>query len=254
MKKKKKVTIEVIAEAAGVSKTTVSRFLNGYTNLMSEATAKKIQQIIEISDYHPSEYARALKSNKTKQIGIIVSDIFSPWSSAFIGECERELSAHGYTALFLNSNGNAEKEKQYVVALENKGVEGIIVNPASCDDPYLINYSLSGLPIVICDRLIKDYPFDTVIAEVHKPINSLIAHLKEQGFTRPILCSLKKRENYARMLRIQAFREAMNSVYGYCNEEDTRVSTFKRGVSARVFNRRAPLPPLLQGLRMRVRR
>lgn len=220
MVKKKKITIEVIADAAGVSKTTVSRYLNGHTNLMSGATAKKIQNIIELCDYHPSEYARALKSSKTKTIGIIVSDIFSPWSSAFIGACEQELSAHGYTALFVNSNGNIDKEKELVTSLQNRGVEGIVVNPASYNDPYLMNYSLSGMPLVICDRLIKGYPFNAVLAEIRKPINNLIVHLKEQGFTRPILFSLRKRENYARMIRIQAFREAMMEQYGYCNEQD----------------------------------
>lgn len=217
---KKRVTIEEIAEAAGVSKTTVSRYLNGMTHLMSEATAKKIQNIIELCDYHPSVYARALKNNKTKMIGIIVSDIFSPWSSAFIGECERELSAHGYMASFFNSNGCIEKEKELVASLDNRSVEGLIVNPASPSDPYLMNYALSGMPVVVCDRLIQGYPFNAVIAEIRKPIRNMVAHLKEQGFTRPILFSLTKGESYARKLRIQAFREAMLEEYGYFHEAD----------------------------------
>ena len=220
MIKKKKTTIEEIADAAGVSKTTVSRYLNGRTDLMSEATAKKIHNIIELCDYHPSEYARALKNNKTKMIGIIVSDILSPWSSAFIGGCEKELSNHGYTALFFNSNSSIDKEKELVASLDNRGVEGLIVNPASHTDPYLMNYSLSGVPVVICDRLIKGYPFNAVIAEIRKPIRSLVAHLKEQGFTRPVMFTLRHHENYARIMRVQAFCDAMLSEYGYCNEED----------------------------------
>lgn len=232
---KKRVTIEEIAEAAGVSKTTVSRYLNGMTHLMSEATAKKIQNIIELCDYHPSVYARALKNNKTKTIGIIVADIFSPWSSAFIGECEKELSAHGYTALFFNSNGSIEKEKEFVATLDNRSVEGLIVNPSSPSDPYLMNYALSGIPVVICDRLIKGYPFNAVIAEIRKPIRKMIAHLKEQGYTRPVLFALTKRESYARTLRIQAFQEAMLAEYGYCHEED--IFAIETDSSEEVFTR-----------------
>ena len=212
MEKKKKVTIDVIAEAAGVSKTTVSRYLNGRTELMSKATAKKIQNIIELCDYRPSEYARALKNNRTKMIGIIVSDILSPWTSAFIGGCEEVLSEEGYSALFLNSNNSIKKEKELAASLETRGVEGLIVNPASYNDPYLMKYSLSGMPLVICDRLVKDYPFNAVIAGIREPINALIAHLKSQGFTRPVLFSLTKHENYARMIRVKAFKEMIPSI------------------------------------------
>ena len=217
---KKRITIEEIAMAASVSKTTVSRYLNGRTDLMSEATAAKIQNIIELCDYHPSEYARALKNNKTRMIGIIIANILSPWSSAFIGGCEKELSRHGYTALFFNSDNSIEKEKEMVASLDSRGVEGLIVNPVSYSDPYLMNYSLHGVPVVICDCLIKGYPFSAVLAEVREPVRRLIAHLKSQGFTRPIMFTLKKRENYARIMRVQAFRDAMVSEYGYCHEED----------------------------------
>lgn len=235
MEKKKKVTIDVIAEAAGVSKTTVSRYLNGRTELMSKATAKKIQNIIELCDYRPSEYARALKNNRTKMIGIIVSDILSPWTSAFIGGCEEVLSEEGYSALFLNSNNSIKKEKELAASLETRGVEGLIVNPASYNDPYLMKYSLSGMPLVICDRLVKDYPFNAVIAGIREPINALIAHLKSQGFTRPVLFSLTKHENYARMIRVKAFKEAMLAIYGYCNDED--IFNIKNDNSEEVFLR-----------------
>lgn len=217
---KKKVTIDVIAAAAGVSKTTVSRYLNGRTDLMSKETAKKISNIIQLSDYHPSEYARALKNSRTKMIGIIVSDILSPWTSAFIGGCEEILSGYGYSALFLNSNNSLEREKELVASLKTRGVEGLIVNPVSYLDPYLMKYSLSDTPLVICDRLIKDYPFNAVLAGIREPIYKLVAHLKDEGFTRPVIFSLTKHENYARMIRVKTFKEAMLATYGRCDDND----------------------------------
>lgn len=220
MDQKKKITIDVIAEAAGVSKTTVPRFLNGRTELMSKPTAQKIQSIIELCDYHPSEYARALKNNRTKMIGIIVADIRSPWTSAFIAGCEMVLSEHGYSALFLNSGNSIAKEKELVATLKNRGVEGLIVNPASHNDPYLMKYALSDMPLVICDRLIKDYPFNAVVPGIEEPLVKLLTHLKEQGFTRPVLFSLTKQESETRMMRVQPFREAMTVVYGAVREED----------------------------------
>lgn len=218
--KKKKVTIDAVANAAGVSKTTVSRYLNGRTDLMSEATAQKIEQIIALCDYHPSEYARALKSNRTRMVGIIIAEIMNPWSAAIISECGRVLSENGYTPLFFNSNNDLDNEKHLVSLLTSKNVVGLIVNPVSYSDPYLVEYRLRGIPVVLCDRLIRDYPFDAVISEMHDPIHKLISHLKQQGYTRPVFFTQEWQNNYARFSRIEAYRAAMISEFGYCNEDD----------------------------------
>ncbi|MDN6081653.1 MAG: helix-turn-helix domain-containing protein, partial [Leuconostoc sp.] len=71
----KKVTINVIAEMARVSKTTVSRFLNGKFDNMSEATKERIAETIAELDYHPSRQAQALKAKNSLLIGISVADI-----------------------------------------------------------------------------------------------------------------------------------------------------------------------------------
>ena len=73
-----------------------------------------------------------------------------------------------------------------VASLDSRGVEGLIVNPVSYSDPYLMNYSLHGVPVVICDCLIKGYPFSAVLAEVREPVRRLIhpsdhVHPKKAG-------------------------------------------------------------------------
>ena len=64
-------TIKDIAKAAGVSVTTVSRALNGYSDV-SERTRKKIKQIADDLSYSPNALARSLVMNKTKTIGLLV--------------------------------------------------------------------------------------------------------------------------------------------------------------------------------------
>ena len=73
-----KLTINEIAERAGVSKTTVSFFLNGKTHKMSEDTKQRIQRIIDETGYEPSAAARAMKSKRTGLIGVILKDIPDP--------------------------------------------------------------------------------------------------------------------------------------------------------------------------------
>ena len=68
----KKLTINEIAEKAGVSKTTVSFYLNGKANKMSEETQQRIQQIIDETGYEPSAAARAMKAKSSGLIGVIL--------------------------------------------------------------------------------------------------------------------------------------------------------------------------------------
>ena len=70
----KKLTINEIAERAGVSKTTVSFYLNGKTNKMSEETKQRIQHIINETGYEPSAAARAMKAKSSGLIGVILGD------------------------------------------------------------------------------------------------------------------------------------------------------------------------------------
>ena len=102
MKAGNRVTITDIAAAAGVSKTTVSRYINGQEHLMSEKTRNRLKTVIELLDYHPSDIARSLKSKKTNMIGVVISDITSPFFSAVIVGIGNVLARNHYTPLFVN--------------------------------------------------------------------------------------------------------------------------------------------------------
>ena len=80
----KKVTITDIAKAAGVSKTTISRYLNGRFDLMSPETRRRIESVIDVSGYQPSTIARSLKNKRSLLLGIVVSDQSSPFSTAVL--------------------------------------------------------------------------------------------------------------------------------------------------------------------------
>ena len=81
---KNKITIQDVADMAGVSKTTVSRYINGKYEYMSEETRQRIGQIIEKTGYMPSTSAQSLKSNRTGLIGLLIADIGNPFSTALL--------------------------------------------------------------------------------------------------------------------------------------------------------------------------
>ena len=81
---KQKITIDSVAERAGVSKTTISRYLNGRYDMLSEDTRAKIEAAIKELHYRPNRIAQSLKGGQSRLIGCIASDIGSPFTSILV--------------------------------------------------------------------------------------------------------------------------------------------------------------------------
>ena len=79
-----KITIKEIACRAQTSKTTVSFYLNGRTDKMSEETRQRIAKVIEETNYRPSVAARLLNAKETKLIGVIIGDITNSFANQIV--------------------------------------------------------------------------------------------------------------------------------------------------------------------------
>ncbi len=223
MQTNKTITMDDIAKLVGVSKTTISRYVNGRTNLMSAELAARIEDAIVLLGYKPSAMARSLRTKTTNTIGIVVSDISSPFASSLIVGAGDALSESEYIPLFINCREDIAQEEKAISSLVSKGVDGLIVNTSSPENSFLIDYVRRGIPVVLVDRTIKGYNLDTVQVDNNEIINSLILHLKEQGYTRPALFSDSHVSSSAKSERINSFNSAMISIYGYDASEDVYV-------------------------------
>lgn len=220
---KKKVNINDIAVAAGVSKTTVSRYLNGRPDLMSEKTRERIKSIIELLDYQPSDIARNLKLKRTNLIGVIVADMSSPFSASLIVAMGEYFTDRGYVPLFADSGNSQKHEEDIVNMLLSKGVAGLLVNTYSYVNPNMISVACRGIPIVLCDRYIQNYRFNIVTVDNSHALHGLVAHLKAQGYTRLALFTQPPENNSSRSHRRDAFLSAVRSLYGYDPSEDVYI-------------------------------
>lgn len=194
---------------------------------MQEATGERIRAVIEMSNYRPSDVARSLKKKQTNLVGVVISDIASPFSSAIvtgIGDC---LIGHGYTPLFVNCNDSPQQEQQFIESLLAKEVAGLIVNTTTCDNNFLINIACQGIPVVLCDRHVKNYNFDIVTSKLKESMLAAVVHLKEQGYTRPMLFTQRWTTNSARYIRRDSFIEAVTQVFGYAPLDDIYTISLK---------------------------
>ena len=115
-----KVTISDIAKAAGVSITTVSRYINGKQDLIQKDTRKRIEAVIKMTNYHPNVMAQSLKTNLSHHIGVIVSDISTPFCATLIQGISETLLSSNYMPLFVSCNNSIKEEESYIRRSDRK--------------------------------------------------------------------------------------------------------------------------------------
>ncbi len=161
---KASVTIHHVAEAAGVSVSTVSRVLNTKEDVAPE-TCKLVQDVIERLGYTSSLAARSLRSRRTNVIGAVLFDIVDPFSVQVMSGIDRALKENNHYDLIVYSSVDsqrrlaADRERRSVSLLASGITDGIVVVAPSA--PTFINTS----PIVIIDPHNENPDYPAVIAQ-----------------------------------------------------------------------------------------
>lgn len=166
---------------ANVSTTTISRYINGKYEYMSEDTKNKITQIINKYQFQPSNIARSLKNKSTKLIGVVISDIENPFSAPTIksmNQCILESNLH---MIVSSANNSLTQENKIVDSLVAQRVDAILINPVSCENKYLFEIN-KQIPIILLDRNLNDSNLDIIYSENIKSVNLILDHLFEEGY------------------------------------------------------------------------
>ncbi len=203
----------------GVSTTTVSRYLNGKYQYMSEETREKIREAIEVLGYHPNNLARGLKSNHTKTIGVILAEIESPFSASVVKGIFDASLANGYSTVILNSDNRMETEEKNIQTLLEQRVDGIIVNTTNRSNPFLVDLAKKGFPILLMDRFVDGHPFDIVYIECDLAVKQSLFHMINAGY-KQIACFVPDYPKISpRYMRRDAFVREMRN-FGFEAPED----------------------------------
>jgi LacI family transcriptional regulator len=149
----RRVTLKDVAREAGFSVGVISRVLNNY-GYFSEETKSKVLKAAQRLNYQPSTIARSLKTNKTKAIGVIISDVVLYFFTAFVRGVEDVANQNGHVVILCDTDENAIKEREYLLALYERNVDGLIISPSPGNHSYLKKIARGGTPIVLVDRKI----------------------------------------------------------------------------------------------------
>lgn len=210
----KKATIADVAKQSGVSKTTISRYLNGKYDNISAETRKRIQGVIEELDYSPNRTAQRLKASHSMLVGCVIGDISSPFAALLLkgimGVCE----AAGYQVLFADCNDDPVRERMAIESFVANRVDGLIVNTAGGNEDLFVALKNQGLPVVLADRgLIKPDLIDAVTAPNQEAAYDCVRLLKDYGYTRVGFFTEGNRLISPRILRCQGYCQAVRDMF-----------------------------------------
>ncbi|WP_195696111.1 LacI family DNA-binding transcriptional regulator [Priestia megaterium] len=178
-------TIKDIARVAGVSVTTVSRALNGYSDV-NEKTRQKIAAVAKELNYSPNTLARGLVMQKSKTIGLLVSGISREsvkdnFTFEVLCGVNERASTLGYDLILFNTNTMMQREKTYTQLCRERRVDGAIIQGIKKEDPYLKEVVESDIPCVLVDIPVHSNSVGYVTTDNALGAKKAVEHLASLG-------------------------------------------------------------------------
>lgn len=207
----KKTSISDVAKLAQVSKSTVSQYLNGRYHYMSEETKHRIKQAINELNYQPNIIARSLKQKKSFTIGVVLSSILHAFSTKIIRSIEDYFQERGMHIILCNTDDDPKKERNYIVMLRAKQVDGLIVFPTGQNKDLYYDMIKESFPVVFIDRTVRDIQTDAVLLDNEKAAFTAIEHFVEHHHERiAIVGNASLHHITTRHERLLGYKKAMN--------------------------------------------
>lgn len=176
------VTIKDIAKKCGCSSATVSKALNGGTDINVE-TAKNIRKVAESMGYFPNAAARALKTNRTNNIGVLFVDktaagLTHEFFSEILNAVKNEAESRGYDITFI-SKGIKPFAGSYLDHCRYRNCDGVIIASGNFSDPEVINLVQSEILTVTIDHVFDERT--SILSDNVQSMRDLVTYVYEKG-------------------------------------------------------------------------
>jgi LacI family transcriptional regulator len=164
---------------------TVSRALNEQTRaLVNPETAERVLRAAERLGYRPNPIARGLKTNRSFTVGVVIPDLTNPLFPPIVRGIEDRLTEAGYTALIVNTDNDADRERTQIAAMRARQVDGFIAATARLDHELLAEAGAGGTPLVLVNRSFEDGSVPAVTVDDREGIRLAVEHVAALGHRR----------------------------------------------------------------------
>ncbi len=215
----KTITITDVAKRAGVSKSTVSQYLNGRYDYMAIETKERIKKVIEELDYNPNKIARSLKQKRTTTIGVVLANILYGFNTKIMRAIEDVCNKSGYHVIICNADDNPEKEERYIEMLLSKQVDGIIAIPTTNNNELYQKLCKRNYPLVFIDRVLPDTQVSCMLLDNEKAAKLCVEELMENGYKKIAIVTMIPETITPRQERLVGFKKAIKE-YGLYSDMD----------------------------------
>jgi DNA-binding LacI/PurR family transcriptional regulator len=170
-----------IARRSGVSRSTVSYALSGKRSV-SEATRRRIQEVIDEVNYRPNAAARALKEGRTRTLGLVIppaSGRLTFMQLEFVGSVMEAAARADLDVLLSPSGGDHDRSFERIIS--GRRVDGLIVMEIRLEDPRVTRLQHAGMPFVTIGRTAQPDGMSWVDIDYATLIGRCVDHLADLG-------------------------------------------------------------------------
>lgn len=206
-RRRKKVTLQDVADAADVSKATASLALSNNPRI-SEPTRQRVLAAVELLGYVYNQRAASLRTQRSFTIGLLVKDVSNPFNAELTAGAESQLAAHGYSLLLGTTDDHLDKESRMVRTMLERDIDGLILSPSAGTATQALQRVMRHCPLVVTTPYLSDLAADCVGMDDENGTQRAVKHLIQQGHRRIAFVGGFEAQS-TRQRRLQSYRDTL---------------------------------------------
>ena len=176
-------TIKDVARMAGVAPSTISKYINGGT--VRKENAEAIRQAIEKLEYRVDPFARGLKAQRNRSVGVLLPDMTAPFYGNVVMAISRFMRQRDYHCLICSYGANHGMERDNLQFMLTCGIDGLFYSPEDLSaEEFKELTAHCGIPIVQFDRMIQGIDVDAVLVDNSDIVYQAVNRLLKKGHRR----------------------------------------------------------------------
>ncbi len=181
--RKGKVTLQDVADAAGVSKATASLALRENPRI-SEPTRMRVLEAVDALGYVYNQRAASLRTRRSYTIGLIIKDVSNPFNAELTSGAESQLADHDYSLVLVTTDDDLDKQSRMIKTMLERDVDGLILSPVAQTRTESMRDLTQFCPMVLLTQYYSKLAVDCVGMDNENGTERAIEHLIQQGHRR----------------------------------------------------------------------